>query len=147
MSKLNMSVKCVFNKDDIRRFYLKSCSMASLLATVTDLYPRETKSTFEIQYLDDEDALITIKSDSELVEAFNVARQQNCRALKLFVAKTAVAGERTTAVPARKGQLISIINAYEAVTQILKTTLGPRVIDKLIAQTHHSYSGSHSPSH
>ena len=31
-----------------------------------------------------------------------------------------------------KGQVISNINACEAVTEILKTTLGPRGMDKLI---------------
>lgn len=35
-------------------------------------------------------------------------------------------------LPSGKGQLISNINAVEAVTEIVKTTLGPRGMDKLI---------------
>lgn len=64
-------MKCDFN-GDLRRVSLAETSFSELKRVLGQLY--DLTSDFTVKYLDDENDLITMTSDSELVEAINLSK-------------------------------------------------------------------------
>jgi len=65
-------LKIVLPSSEVRKIKLESFSFLSLVGVVKNL---STLRSFDIQYKDDENDLITIGSDTELEEAFQISRK------------------------------------------------------------------------
>jgi len=84
-NKMSAIMKCDFN-GDLRRVSLNETSFVELKRVLAQLY--DLTSDFTVKYVDDENDLITMTSDSELVEALNLAKATE-RPLRLTIVATA----------------------------------------------------------
>jgi len=84
-NKMSAIMKCDFN-GDLRRVSLTETSFIELKRVLAQLY--DLTSDFTVKYVDDENDLITMTSDSELVEALNLSKATEQPLRLTIVAKT-----------------------------------------------------------
>jgi len=84
MSKL--TVKISYN-DDLRRLSVDASTFtfAQLKETIKRLFTALDTDRVVVKYEDDEQDLVTVSTDEELLEAFNVSRNKNPPVLRLFL--------------------------------------------------------------